>query len=360
MAHFSHLPAKQSRIRRFIRTGQAPSLTLYIGGGTPSELSCPQLKTLFLAVEKHFGNVCNFSESTFEANPESLTDDKIKLLKRFGISRLSLGLQSAQDHLLKKLGRRHGIGDFIRTFKSLRSNGFSNINVDVMTAIPGQTMKDLEETIAIICDMGAEHVSLYSLQVEEKTVFFKRGVKTDGDLAREMFDSACEKLTRCGFVHYEISNFAKPGSQSLHNLNYWNNGEYLGLGCGASSHIDGVRRTNPLKLDPYMKPLLHSRDCGFLIRDKDGRLPLLEGTEPAVSSYEKLSGKEKLGETILLGLRKLEGMTLSEEMKKEFGKQFQRLNEKGLIELNSGNVRLSKEGVYLGNMVFKEFVPPFD
>lgn len=329
MAHFSR------------RTPLSLPLTLYIGGGTPSELYCHQIESLFLAVEKNFGKIRNFSESTFEANPESLTEDRIKLLKRFGISRPSLGLQSAQDQLLKKLGRRHGVRDFIRTFDSLRSKGFSNINVDVMTAIPGQTLKDFEETLSLVLRLGAEHVSLYSLQIEEKTVFFKRGVKTDGDLAREMFDSTCEKLSRCGFVHYEISNFAKPGRESAHNLNYWNNGEYLGLGCGASSHIDGVRRTNPSKLDPYMKPLL-------------------EGKEPAVSSCEKLSGKEKLGETILLGLRKLEGIALSEEIKKEFKEQFRKLNEKGLIELNSDNVRLSREGVYLGNMVFKEFVPPFD
>lgn len=315
--------------------------TLYIGGGTPSELSCPQIKALLSAVEKKYGKVGDFRESAFEANPESLTRDRIMLLKQFGIGRISLGFQAAQDNLLKTLGRRHTVSDFKNVFNDLKAVGFSNINVDLMTAIPGQTLDDFRETLSLVCSMGAAHVSFYSLQVEEKTLFHKRGIKTDDDMAREMFDFAREKLAAEGYIHYEISNFARPGMESLHNLNYWNNGEYLGLGCGASSYIGGVRRTNPSTLNLYMEPLL-------------------SGEGPVFSAVEELSGKEKLGETILLGLRKTEGIELAAEVKKEFEKEFRKLEGKGLVELKGDRIMLTKEGVYLGNAAFREFVPPYD
>ncbi len=315
--------------------------TLYLGGGTPTELPAGLIDEILSAVEKNFRSVRGFRESCVEANPESLSGDKIEVLRGFGISRISLGLQCVQDGLLKSLGRRHSFADFERVFRALRSAGFLNINVDLMTAFPGQTMEDFKESLSYACSIGADNISFYSLQVEEKTVFYKRGVQSDGDAARSMFDWAADKLSSGGYAHYEISNFAKPGKESQHNLIYWDGGEYLGLGCGASGYVNGERKTNPCGLDEYMKPLL------------EGRLP-----EPAV--VERLAGKEKLGETILLGLRKIRGIEVGRDMEREFGREFAKLKEAGLIEFDGKKARLTKEGIYLGNIVFREFVPPFE
>lgn len=315
--------------------------TLYIGGGTPGFMSAAQIKTLLLAVEKNFQLVREFLESTFEANPESLTRDKMMALKQFGVNRISLGLAAVQESLLKSLGRRHTFSDFSGVYRDLRSLGFSNISVDLLIGIPGQTVLHLKETLDKICAFNPEHVSVYGLEIEEKTVFWKKGVAVDGDLAREMFEITRDRLEAAGYRHYEISNFAKPCMESRHNLNYWDNGEYVGLGCGATSYLCGARRTNPSTLGLY-------------------GAPLLAGMTPGFSSCEVLSEKEKIGETIMLGLRKMSGISLSPGMKREFGDQLLKLAAMGLIELKDESARLTRDGVYVSNIVFREFVPPFD
>ncbi|MFH1619230.1 MAG: radical SAM family heme chaperone HemW [bacterium] len=315
--------------------------TLYVGGGTPGCLSCRQIEKLFVAVSLNYGSVKLFKESTFEANPESLDKEKVIVLKNAGITRISLGMLCAQDRLLGFLGRRHTFADFQKVFSDLRKNGFGNINVDVMTAIPGQTMEDFRETVDAVLRIAPEHFSVYSLQVEEGTPFHKKGIKEDGEAAREMYEYAVEKLVSAGYRRYEISNFAKPGMECRHNLNYWDNGEYLGLGCSAASHIAGERKTDPSGLGGYMEPLL------------SGKIP-----EPV--SAEKISGKEKLGETMMLGLRKTEGIMLTARMKRDFRKQLEKLEQEGLIELSAGRVCIKPENFYLANRVFREFIPPFD
>ncbi|MBI4051725.1 MAG: radical SAM family heme chaperone HemW [Elusimicrobia bacterium] len=313
--------------------------TLYIGGGTPTELNAEELKFLLDSVQNHFGSIRDFQESTLEANPESLSRDKVDLLKSYDMNRISLGLQATQDRLLRILGRQHTYDDFILVYGNLRRLGFKNLNVDLMFGLPEQFLADFRQSLEQVCDLGPEHVSLYGLQVEEKTVFKKRGYRVEEEESREMYQEALERLTQAGYRHYEISNFAKPGYESVHNQIYWRDEEYVGLGCGATSYRGGVRKTNTGRLNLYLNRME-------------------EGISPA-EEEERLEGKEKLGETILLGLRMLSGLRLSERMKAEFHEQWQDLQGKGLIFFEDSKVRLSSEGLFLANRVFREFVPPF-
>ncbi|HOX23365.1 MAG TPA: radical SAM family heme chaperone HemW [Elusimicrobiales bacterium] len=321
--------------------GREPD-TLYIGGGTPSELQQEQLKTLCLCISRNFRPVSDFSESTFEANPESLDRAKIMLLRQFGFNRISMGLQAAQDRLLAALGRRHDCAQFLRVYEDLREVGFKNINVDLIAGIPDQTEKDLNESLDFLLRLAPEHVSVYALEIEQGTEFERRNVDNRPDFSRLLLETARSRLREAGYRHYEISNFAKPGHECLHNINYWDNGEYVGLGCSAASHISGIRKTNGPVLELY---------CDFL-EDEQGR--------NSFSCVEKLEGKEKLGETVMLGLRRLDGMPLSAALLSEFGKDFRELQEEGLLVLENGTARLSNDAIYVSNSVFRRFVPPFE
>ncbi|MBI4055947.1 MAG: radical SAM family heme chaperone HemW [Elusimicrobia bacterium] len=313
--------------------------TLYMGGGTPTELSAEELDFLLTSLGNHFGSLRDLKESTVEANPESLTSDKMKILRAHGMSRISLGLQTTQDSLLKSLGRQHTSADFVRVFGELRKIGFKNLNVDLMFGVPEQSIQDFQDSLNQVCVLEPEHVSLYGLHVEEKTVFNKRGFQVDEDLSRQMYEVAIQMLGRVGYRHYEVSNFAKPGYESVHNQIYWRNEEYLGFGCGATSYLNGVRRTNTDRFQNYLKALE-------------------EGSTP-VAEEEKLEGLEKTGETILLGLRMLEGLHLAEKMKSDFKEQWQDLQSQDLVVFEGSQVKLSSQGIFVANRVFQEFVPPF-
>jgi oxygen-independent coproporphyrinogen-3 oxidase len=335
--HAPYIDALEREMRLY--SGTTPD-TLYIGGGTPTELETRLLKKLLLKISGHFIRVCDFSESTIEVNPESVSRDKIVLLRQFGINRVSMGLQSFDDALLKSIGRRHDSECFMSAYADLRAIGFDNINIDLMAGIPGQTTETFADTLARIVKLSPEHISVYGLEIGEHSKFSRENVKPDEDLSRTLLDMACEKLENAGYLHYEISNFAKPGRESRHNTNYWDNGEYIGLGCSATSYLVGVRKTNAPMLEMYCSTQSHDD------------LP--------VSSCEKLEGKEKNGETLMLGLRKLGGMKITEELDRDFGSALRRLADKKLIMLGDGTAKLTREGVYLSNEVFREFVPPFD
>lgn len=313
--------------------------TLYVGGGTPSELSAGEIEELFNAVERAYPEA-EFRETTFEANPESLDARKLKLLRERGVTRLSLGLQTLDDHLLKAIGRRHTAQDFFEVYRRARELTGLAVNVDLMYGLPGQTLEACLESLDGVLGLEPEHVSLYGLQVEDRTLFAKRQVESDEDLEREMFEKCLQRLERAGLRHYEISNFARPGFESIHNLNYWHDGEYTGLGCGAASYIKGERSTNIERLIAYMEAVE-------------------KGVRPVAES-ECLSGKEKLGETIFLGLRLLEGLDLSSEMESQFKREWESLAGRGLIRREGSRARLTREGVFLANQVFAEFVPPFE
>lgn len=311
--------------------------TLYIGGGTPSLLSPAQLQKLFAIIEKNFQPIRNFRESAFEANPESLSIEKIRILKRSGITRISLGFQSANNVLLKKLGRIASYECFLKTFGNLRDAGFSNINLDIMSGLPGQDLGDFNKTLETAVNLDPEHISIYALEIHEGTQFFRQKIKENDILAVKMYESAAKKLKAAGYLHYEISNFAKPGRQSLHNLNYWNCGEYVGLGCSASSHLNGERRTNTKNLKIYLESLS-------------------ETGAPALEYSEKLTNAQKKTEKIILGLRKTEGIELNRNIFIEFKEQIKKLNSEGLIEVSGLRIRLKRRYFYLSNRILQEFV----
>lgn len=314
--------------------------TLYIGGGTPSELSKGQISRLLSLLSRSFGPISRFRESTFEANPESLREPKLSVLAEARVTRLSLGLQCTQNTLLKSIGRRHTFEDFLDSYRSAKDSGAFALNVDLMYGLPGQSLQDLCDSVRTVLDLDPGHLSLYGLQVEDRTLFGKREVEVDEDLAREMFEVALDLLQGAGYLHYEISNFARPGKESLHNLNYWQGGEYLGLGVGAASFLGGRRSANLDRLEAYLSCV------------EDSRLPVAE--------EERLEGKARLGEGVMLGLRLVQGMDLKLETERAFRPQWEKLVRLGLIEKTPGRARLTKPGLFVANEVFREFVRPFD
>jgi oxygen-independent coproporphyrinogen-3 oxidase len=312
--------------------------TLYVGGGTPSELSVEAIDELFARLRRAYP-AARFSEITFEANPESLDASKLRSLRQAGVTRLSLGFQSLNDEVLRAAGRRHTAEDSLRAFRLGRESGGWSISVDLICGLPGQTTavfrRDLEQVLALEPD----HLSLYGLDVHEGTPLSRRGFVPDEDLGREMLETAVNGITAAGFVHYEISNFAKPGHESRHNLNYWNGGEYIGLGCAAAAYLDGERSCNVPNLDEYLRRVA-------------------AGTRP-VSERERLQGKDKLGEQVFLGLRRLAGVDVGPEMEKEFSREWLDLERRGLITRHGGRARLTREGLFLANEAFESFVAPF-
>ncbi len=311
--------------------------TLYVGGGTPSALSPGQLRRLFSALEGLTGPFRDLAEATFEANPESLDAEKAALLQGAGISRVSLGLQAAQDSLLKKLGRVAMKDDFVRAFAALREAGFADLNADLMCGLPGQTGRDLGESLDLLLGLGPEHVSLYALEVHEGTAFYAAGVKEEPEAAAGMYEAAAGALEKAGLLRYEISNFARPGRESLHNLNYWEQGEYLGLGTAAASYLRGERRANTPVTDDYVSALA-------------------AGRTPPAQYRERLEGRARTGERIMLGLRKTAGIELTDDIFIEFKAELDRLLKAGLVEIAGGRVRIRKDRLYVSNAVFREFV----
>jgi oxygen-independent coproporphyrinogen-3 oxidase len=312
--------------------------TLYVGGGTPSELDAAQCADLFERLRRAYPGA-RLTESTFEGNPESLDAEKLAVLARSGVTRLSIGLQTADDELLKSVGRRHTAADFARVFRLARSAGIPALSVDLMYGLPGQSLDSLRATLDFVLALSPEHVSLYGLQVEDRTLFAKRGVETDEDRGREMYELSIAALARAGLEHYEISNWAKPGHRSAHNVNYWRRGDYLGLGCSAASFLGGVRSSNEEKLAPYLAAI------------ESGRRATAEAEAPA--------GLEALGEEAFLGLRLVEGFAPSAALREAFAGPWAVLKARGLAREDGDVWRLSPDGVFVGNDVFKEFVPPF-
>lgn len=324
--------AAQSAITRFD--------TLYVGGGTPSVLSAEQLERLAGLLAERFGPISAFKEATCEANPESLTPDKIRILRQAGFSRLSLGLQSFDDEELKKLGRVHDVNTFLQTYQNARAGGFDNMNVDLIAGQPGQPLDGFLRGLEKLVALRPEHISVYGLQIEEGTPFFESGLVCDQPLMRRMLEETHERLERAGFAHYEISNYALPGKEAAHNTNYWQNGPYVGLGSAAASYVGGVRRHNTADVNQY--------------------IARLQAGQSPVEFEEKLEGKAREGETLLLGLRRLAGVQLTPAQNELFGAEIDRHVQTGLLLRENDTIKLSAEGLYLANEVFESFVEPFE
>ncbi|HAN05234.1 MAG TPA: hypothetical protein DCW72_01325 [Elusimicrobia bacterium] len=311
--------------------------TLYAGGGTPSLLSPEQLRRLCGIIETLTGPLESLRESTFEANPESLDAEKAALLKAAGVNRVSLGLQSSQERLLKKLGRIATPQDFLRAYGQLRAAGFRDINADLMCGLPGQSLKDFADSLDWLLALKPEHVSFYALEVHDGTPFSAAGVQEEPDAAAGMYEAGAAALDLAGLRRYEISNFARPGRESLHNLNYWDQGEYLGLGPAAASYLGGERRANTASTGEYVAAAAAG-----------GCIPL--------QYSEKLEGRAKDAERIMLGLRRTAGIELPDDIFIEFRGEIDRLLQAGLIEKSGPVIRIKEDRLYVSNAVFREFV----
>lgn len=323
--------------------------TIFIGGGTPTCLSPYQLHSIGTKLQE----ICSLQkmppiEFTIEANPGTITESHIQIMKEIGVNRVSLGLQSAQNNELKRLGRIHTYEDFVDSYELLRIHGFNNINIDLMADIPEQTLDSYHSTLEQVLSLEPEHISSYSLIVEEGTPFYQMQEEgklfiPDEDTDRKMYELTCELLREKGYVRYEISNYAKPARECRHNLTYWQMGEYLGIGLGASSYLGGYRFSNEQRMSEYLKSY----------RGKDKEL------------YHKLSKREEMEEFVFLGLRMMKGISLS-EYKRRFGVDFQDVYQDIVDSLikkcllaesrNHDRIYLTNRGIDVSNVVLAEFL----
>ncbi|HGC8871723.1 TPA: radical SAM family heme chaperone HemW [Streptococcus agalactiae] len=336
----------QALIREFRSYDITELRTLYIGGGTPTSISAVQLDYLLTELSRDL-NLNTLEEFTIEANPGDLTVDKIEVLQKSAVNRVSLGVQTFNDKHLKRIGRSHNEAQIYSTIDALKTAGFQNISIDLIYALPGQTMDDVRSNVAKALSLNIPHLSLYSLILEHHTVFMnkmRRGklhLPTE-DLEAEMFEYIISEMERNGFEHYEISNFKKPGFESRHNLMYWDNVEYYGVGAGASGYLDGIRYRNRGPIQHYLKG----------VSEGNARL-----------SEEVLSKNEMMEEELFLGLRKKEGVSIGKfeqkfgtSFEKRYGQIVQELQSDGLLKENNGFIQMTKKGLFLGDTVAEKFI----
>ncbi len=320
--------------------------TLYIGGGTPTALSAPQLEVLLDGLTKNL-DLSALEELTIEANPGDLDADKIAVLKQSPVNRVSLGVQTFDDKMLKKIGRSHLEKDIYENIDRLKLAGFDNISIDLIYALPGQTMAQVKDNVAKAIALDIPHMSLYSLILENHTVFMNRMRRgklplPKEELEAEMFEYIIAELERAGFEHYEISNFCKPGFESRHNLMYWDNAEYYGIGAGASGYVNGVRYKNHGPIRHYLNAV------------EAGNARITE---------EHLSQREQMEEEMFLGLRKKSGVSMA-RFEEKFGRSFDGLYgeiirdlvQQGLMQIDGDRVRMTKRGLFLGDTVAERFI----
>ncbi|NCO24204.1 MAG: coproporphyrinogen III oxidase [Candidatus Infernicultor aquiphilus] len=321
--------------------------TIYLGGGTPTMLSGDLIYNILNFCKDNF-KIDDNAEITIEANPGTLDKKKLERLNKAKINRISLGAQSFNDSLLKKLGRIHTAQDIIDSYSKAREAGFNNINMDIMFALPDQTFIDFKNTMKKAVSLKPDHLSLYNLTIEEGTKFlesYKEGklnLPTE-DEEYDMYSWAIKFLAENNFEHYEISNFARPFKRSIHNQIYWYNQPYLGIGAGAYSFIKGYRYMN------YKDPVRYIKEIN------NGKLPLDSG--------EKLSLRKRMSETIILGLRTKDGINYRKfkvrfkvNIEKLFNQQIYKLINLGLLRKDNYKIQLTKKGLFLANNVFREFV----
>lgn len=320
--------------------------TLYIGGGTPTALSAPQLAFLLKKLTDKL-DLSYLEELTIEANPGDLDREKIAVLKDSPVNRVSLGVQTFNDRMLKQIGRSHSEKDIYENIANLKKAGFDNISIDLIYALPKQTMEDVKTNVAKAIALDIPHMSLYSLILENHTVFMNRMRRgklplPKEDLEAEMFEYIIAELEKAGFDHYEISNFSKPGFESRHNLMYWDNAEYYGIGAGASGYVNGVRYKNHGPIRHYMQAV------------EAGNARVQE---------EVLTLKEQMEEEMFLGLRKKSGVS-KKRFEEKFGLSFEdqygavvsELTEQGLLVPDRDIVRMTKQGLFLGDTVAEKFI----
>lgn len=318
--------------------------TIYFGGGTPSFIDSKYIVEILQLIKNKF-NILENAEITIEANPGTIDEQKLKDYYNSGINRISFGLQSTKSDLLKIVGRIHSYSSFVNGYNLARSIGFKNINVDLMIGLPVQRLNDVEKDLERIINLNPEHISVYSLIVEEGTKIEEK-LKNDElylpseEEERKMYWTVKEELERHGYIHYEISNFAKPKYESKHNMSCWNQEEYIGFGLGAHSYFNGKRYSNTTRFDEYF-----------------------DWPENSKIMHEEQTKDDEKKEYMLLGLRKIEGVKISDFKNKFidnpiylYKEELNKLVKKGLIEIDANNIKLSKKGIDLANLVWEEFV----
>lgn len=320
--------------------------TLYVGGGTPTSLNAEQLDRLLSGLREILPY--NNGEFTVEANPGDLSADKLDVMKNYGVNRLSMGVQTFDDRLLKKIGRKHTAQDVYDTIRLLEEKNFSNVTIDLIYALPGQSLESFRDTVERALALDLPHYALYSLILENQTMFMnwvRRGKMQlpEQELEAQMYAETIEAMEKAGRKQYEISNFAKPGFESQHNLVYWNNQNYFGLGAGASGYLGDRRYKNRGPIQHYLKSL------------NDDQLPMLE--------EEYLTQKEQIEEEMFLGLRKILGVEKSvfearfgQSIMEIYGDAVEKLKRQKLLVETDSRVFLTKAGLFRGNDVFEKFL----
>ena len=317
--------------------------TIYIGGGTPSIIDSNKIAEILECIRSNY-KVKKNAEITIEVNPGTVTKEKLQAYKDFGVNRLSIGLQSTKDNLLKEIGRIHKYEDFLNTYEMATEIGFKNINVDLMIGLPEQTLQDVEDSLREIRYLKPKHISVYSLILEENTkleVLVNLGKLDlpDEDVERQMYWKVKEVLEKNGYEHYEISNFAKRGYKSKHNYNCWKQHSYLGFGVSAHSYYNNIRYSNTNSLEEYLQ------------NPDNKKLEEKQTIEDAKKEY------------MLLGLRTIEGVSISDFKQKYvdnplylFKDELNKLVKEELIEIDLDNIKLTNKGLDFANLVWEEFV----
>lgn len=320
--------------------------TIFIGGGTPTYLSCSQLKMLGTFIDKL--DLKKDAEFTVEGNPGTFTEEKLTVLKNMGVNRLSIGLQAWQNELLKKLGRIHTIEEFLKSYEMALNVGFTNINIDIMFGLPGQTLENMKETLEKVISLNPSHLSCYSLIIEEGTPFYSMYSKDriglpSEELERQMYLLCIEKLKAANYNQYEISNFSKKEKECNHNLVYWNVEDYYGVGCSAHSFVDGVRYCNTKNLEKYINKI-STNDFSY-------------------QDVHNNSVEDSMEEFIFMGLRKINGI-LTMDFKRKFerdifsvyGEIINKYTKLNLLVIENGRLFLSPRGVEISNSIMCDFI----
>ena len=321
--------------------------TIYIGGGTPSFIDASYIERIINTIKQNYKLYEN-PEITIEVNPGTINEEKIRKYKDIEINRISIGLQTTKDNLLKQIGRIHTYEEFLNCYKIVKKIGIDNINVDLMLGLPNQTLEDLKEGLIEVINLKPNHISLYSLILEENTILEKMVRQNmaklpEEDLEREMYWTTKNILEKNGYIHYEISNFSKEGYESKHNLNCWNQKEYLGFGAAAHSYMKKTRYSNTENIEKYINQEMQSKQLHMV--------------------HEVQKEEEQKKEYMLLGLRKIDGVQISSFKNKfgcnpimEFKNELNKLTQEGLIEIDLDQIKLTEKGIDLANIVWEEFI----
>ena len=321
--------------------------TIYIGGGTPSILESRDISDIINEVKEY---ILNNAEITIEINPGTADEEKLKKYKEIGVNRLSIGLQSTDNKILKEIGRIHTFEEFLNIYNLARKVGFNNINVDLMLGLPSQTIEILEESVRKIIKLNPEHISIYSLILEENTRMWdmvNKGILKlpSEDIEREMYWKVKNMLESDGYIHYEISNFAKKGYESRHNSDCWEQKEYIGVGLAAHSYLNKIRFSNTSNLEEYINNI----NNGDFNKN--------------ITINETQTDEDTKKEYMLLGLRKIDGVSISKYKNKfeenpvfKYRQELEKLVKENLLEIDGDNIKLTNKGLDLANLVWEEFV----